>query len=120
HLLKQLGIEASNLYAGFLAAATQLLEPEGELVAITPRSFCNGPYFKSFRTDFLKIMSIKRLHLFDSRSAVFNQDKVLQENIIFHAVKGVPKPEKVLISSNSGAPGSPISERRIAYAEMIS
>jgi len=35
--------ETSNLYTAFLAIAIKLLEPGGELVAITPRSFCNGP-----------------------------------------------------------------------------
>jgi adenine-specific DNA-methyltransferase len=30
-----------------------LFEPVGELVAITPRSFCNGPYFRAFRESFL-------------------------------------------------------------------
>ena len=44
-LLSQAGIEASNLYSAFLALAVGLLKPGGELVAITPRSFCNGPYF---------------------------------------------------------------------------
>jgi adenine-specific DNA-methyltransferase len=40
-----------------------LLDRSGELVAITPRSFCNGPYFKPFREDFLEAMSLRRLHV---------------------------------------------------------
>lgn len=50
--LQQIGIETSNLYTGFLAIAVHLLEAGGELVAIVPRSFCNGVYFKSFRKFF--------------------------------------------------------------------
>jgi adenine-specific DNA-methyltransferase len=46
HLLRRVGIETSNLYTAFLALSVLLLEPDGQLVAITPRSFCNGPYFK--------------------------------------------------------------------------
>ncbi len=44
------GIEASNLYAGFLALAAKLLCENGEMVAICPRSFCNGPYSGSIRS----------------------------------------------------------------------
>ena len=40
--LRSVGIETSNLYTGFVALILRLLEPTGELVAITPRSFCNG------------------------------------------------------------------------------
>jgi len=48
-LLSRIGIEVSNIYAGFVALSLKLLVDGGELVAITPRSFCNGPYFKAFR-----------------------------------------------------------------------
>jgi adenine-specific DNA-methyltransferase len=119
-LLRSVGIETSNLYTGFLALTTKLLADHGELVAITPRSFCNGPYFKPFRTDFLETMSLRRLHIFASRSAAFSHDNVLQENIIFHAVKDACKPEQIIVSSSSGVPGSPISEREVAYREVVS
>lgn len=99
-LLQTVGIEASNLYAGFLALSMRLLEPSGEIVAITPRSFCNGPYFRDFRKDFLHTLSLRRLHVFESRMEAFNDDAVLQENIIFHAIKEQEKPEKVCISSS--------------------
>ena len=46
--LQAVGVEISNLYAGFLTIAIEMLRPGGELVAIVPRSFCNGPYFKPF------------------------------------------------------------------------
>lgn len=118
-LLRSAGIEASNLYAGFVALITRLLDKGGELVAITPRSFCNGPYFKPFREDFLETMSLRRLHVFESRSAAFRGGAVLQENIIFHAVKGAPKPEQIIISSSSGASGSPTAEREVEYREVV-
>lgn len=87
-LLRSAGIETSNLYAGFVALVTRLLDKGSEMVAITPRSFCNGPYFRPFRADLLKAMSLRRLHVFESRSAAFNRDNVLQENIIVRAVNG--------------------------------
>ena len=119
-LLRSAGIETGNFYAGFVALITKLLADQGELVAITPRSFCNGPYFKPFRTDFLEMMSLRRLHVFESRSAAFNRDAVLQENIITHAVKGATKPKRVIISSSSGASGSSVTEREVEYCESVS
>ena len=41
--------ETSNLYAGFLARAVALYQPGAQVVAILPRSFMNGLYFKPFR-----------------------------------------------------------------------
>ena len=49
-LLREAGIEASNLYAGFLALAAKLLCENGEMVAICPRSFCNGRYSRGIRS----------------------------------------------------------------------
>ena len=69
-----------NIYAFFLAAAAQMLRPDGTLVAITPRSFCNGLYFRGFRHWFFKRMSLDRIHLFESRTEAFRQ--VLQESVI--------------------------------------
>ncbi|HRC87483.1 MAG TPA: N-6 DNA methylase, partial [Thermoanaerobaculia bacterium] len=42
-LLRWVGLDAPNLYAAFLALGARLLEPGGQMVAITPRSFANGP-----------------------------------------------------------------------------
>lgn len=119
-LLRSAGIETSNLYAGFVALVTRLLDKGGELVAITPRSFCNGPYFKPFREDFLKAMSLHRLHVFESRSAAFSGDAVLQENVIIHAVKGASKLKRVIISSSSGEHGGAVSERTVDFGEVVS
>ncbi|MGI8605522.1 MAG: Eco57I restriction-modification methylase domain-containing protein [Verrucomicrobiales bacterium] len=119
-LLRSAGIEPSNLYAGFVALITRLLDKGGELVAITPRSFCNGPYFKPFREDFLEAMSLRRLHVFESRSAAFRGDAVLQENIIFHAIKSASKPKGVVISHSSGERGGAVAERAVDFREIVS
>lgn len=87
-VLRKAGLETSNLYTGFLFLAAQQLEPDGEMVAIVPRSFCNGPYFKPFREQFFTLMTLRRLHIFETRDSAFKGDEVLQENIILHAVKG--------------------------------
>lgn len=85
--LRSLGVEVSNLYAGFVAAALALLTPSGELVAITPRSFCSGAYFRAFRAQLLAAAGIRHLHLFESRRAPFGGDGVLQESLITHLVR---------------------------------
>lgn len=95
-------IEVANLYAAFVWLSMLLLEPGGQMVAITPRSFCNGPYFKKFRAAFLRMMSLQRIHLFESRKKAFGDDDVLQENIIYHAVRGLQQPKSVTISASEG------------------
>jgi len=119
HNLRHMGVETSNLYAGFIAVIQRLLAPGGQLVGITPRSFCNGPYFRSFREDFLAGLEIHRLHVFESRGAAFRDDSVLQENIIFHAVKGRNQPPHLVISSSSGEPGASIADETIPFTEIV-
>ncbi|MBZ5545954.1 MAG: N-6 DNA methylase [Acidobacteriia bacterium] len=62
-LLREIGVETSNLYTGFLSVVLALLAPGGELVAITPRSFCNGPYFKPFRELLLVTLALRRIQI---------------------------------------------------------
>jgi len=119
-LLRSVGIETSNLYTGFLALAAKLLCEGGEMVAITPRSFTNGPYFRPFREMFLQLMSLRRLQVFESRSVAFQSENVLQENLIVHAVKSPVKPRSVVVSTSSGAPDAPVTERECAYNEIVS
>ena len=117
--LRAVGVETSNLYTGFIALIQRLLVPGGQLVAITPRSFCNGPYFRPFREDFLNRLELRRLHVFESRQAAFRNDSVLQENIIFYAVKGRNQPDEILISSSSGEQGDDITETVFRFAEIV-
>ncbi len=100
-ILKNVNLPSTNLYTAFVSLAEKFLINNGELVFISPRSFCNGPYFQSFRKKFLESMSLKRIHTFSSRSSSFREDKVLQENVIIHAIKTRNLHGEVLISSNS-------------------
>ena len=117
--LRSVGVETSNLYTGFIALILRLLVPGGQLVGITPRSFCNGPYFRPFREDFLSQLELRRLHVFESRQAAFRDDSVLQENVIFHAVKGRNQPAELFISSSSGEHGGDITETVFPFAEIV-
>ncbi len=118
-LLRSIGIETSNFYSAFVALILRLLAKGGECVAITPRSFCNGPYFKPFRTELLDTSALHRLHLFESRTAAFDKDNVLQENVIFHAIKGEPQPKELVISISSGGKKSPVLERKVSYCDVV-
>ena len=119
YLLRRLGIETSNLYTAFLALAVLLLDHGGELIAITPRSFCNGPYFRPFRKHLLQHMSLTRLHVFEARDRAFRDDEVLQENVILHAVKGVPQQPYVCLS-RSRAPDDPVDmKREVSFHRVV-
>jgi len=81
-ILRQVGIETVNLYSAFVALALDRMKPGGQLVAIIPRSFCNGPYYRPFREFLLNRAALCHLHLFASRTKAFRDDDVLQENVI--------------------------------------
>ncbi len=118
-LFRDIGLEISNLYAGFLAIVIGLLEPGGQLVAITPRSFCNGPYFRSFRQLLLSDMALKHIHVFETRDEAFGADEVLQENIIFHAVKQGVR-DRVVISHTHAVGDDTMATRNVLYEEVVS
>ncbi len=118
-LLRTIGIETSNLYTGFLALTEQLLAPGGEIVAITPRSFCNGLYFEPFRRFFLQAMRFRRVHVFDARDRAFADDEVLQENVVFRAEKTTDAGDGVVVSA-SHAPDDPnVRTRTIKHEDLV-
>jgi adenine-specific DNA-methyltransferase len=81
----------SNIYMLFMARAADLLKANGEMVAITPRSFCGGLYFKNFRRWFFSRMALRHVHLFECRRSTF--EDVLQESVITHTQRlGVAAP----------------------------
>jgi adenine-specific DNA-methyltransferase len=88
YLMRRLGVETSNLYTCFLACSIALCETKAQVVAIIPRSFMNGPYFKPFRHWLLDRVALTHIHIFDSRSKAFADDGVLQENVILRMVVG--------------------------------
>jgi adenine-specific DNA-methyltransferase len=118
-LLRAIGLKTTNLYAGFLAVTARLLAPGGEMVAITPRSFCNGPYFEPFRRFFFREMRFSRVHVFDARDRVFVDDKVLQENVVFRAVRSEALDRDVVVSASIGPDGSGLRMRTIKHDELV-
>ncbi|MFZ4408945.1 MAG: Eco57I restriction-modification methylase domain-containing protein [Paracraurococcus sp.] len=99
--LRSVGIETVNLYSGFVALAVEMLAPGGEIVAIIPRSWCNGPYYRPFRDYIFARVALRHIHLFESRTTAFKDDGVLQENIIIHLQRGVSQgPVKITTSTD--------------------
>jgi adenine-specific DNA-methyltransferase len=86
--LRSVGIETVNLYSAFVALAVAQAAPGGQIVAIIPRSFCNGPYYRPFRDFILERAAIRHVHLFESRNKAFKDDEVLQENVIIRLERG--------------------------------
>jgi len=99
-VLRQAGIETVNLYSAFVSLSLALLEDRGQLVAIIPRSFCNGPYYLPFRKFILKRSAIRRIHLFASRNKAFKDDDVLQENVIIMMEHGGQQGDVEITTSN--------------------
>ncbi len=98
--LRRVGIQTVNMYTAFVALALSLLSPYGQLVAIIPRSFCSGTYYRPFRKFLLAKAAIRRLHLFVSRSKAFKDDDVLQENVIIMLERhGIQR--EILISTST-------------------
>lgn len=87
-LLRAIGIETVNMYSAFVALALAMMEENGQLVAIIPRSFCNGPYYRPFRDFLFRHAAIRHMHLFAARDKAFSDDAVLQENIIIFVERG--------------------------------
>ncbi|MBN1293881.1 MAG: Eco57I restriction-modification methylase domain-containing protein [Candidatus Latescibacteria bacterium] len=98
-VLRQAGIETVNLYSAFVALSLSLLDVNGQLVAIIPRSFCNGPYYRPFRKFILERAAIQHIHLFESRNKAFKDDDVLQENIIIRLERGSQQGTVVISTS---------------------
>ncbi|MBL4829122.1 MAG: Eco57I restriction-modification methylase domain-containing protein [Aliivibrio sp.] len=117
-LLRSVGVETGNLYSCFVTLALMLLEDGGELVAITPRSFCNGPYFNDFRRVLLDGNNLSKLHIFESRTRAFKGDKVLQENVIFHIVKNETQGQVEITSSTCADDPVPLV-RMAEFKEVV-
>lgn len=80
--LSSLGIETGNLYSAFTALALKWLKSKGKLVAITPRSFCNGSYFKPFRRSLSALdFCVSTGRVVDFRVKQYLQDKATDETV---------------------------------------
>jgi len=107
-----------NIYAFFLAVAAGLLRDGGEMVAITPRSYFNGPYFRRFRKWFFDRMTIRGIHSFESRTDAFQENDVLQENVILLAERG-GGPKDVTVTSSPGREFHQVDRHVLPYTRVV-
>jgi adenine-specific DNA-methyltransferase len=117
-ILSSVGIETVNLYSGFVALSLDMLKDGGELVAIIPRSFCNGPYYKPFRKFLLDRAAIQSIHLFGSRNQAFADDDVLQENVIIRLKKGARQGD-VVVSRSTNPSFSDLKSDVVAFDRIV-
>jgi adenine-specific DNA-methyltransferase len=92
-----------NIYILFMAMAAKLMKDGGQLVVLTPRSYCTGNYFSEFRKWFFNLITPVRLHAFESRKLLKN-DSVLQEMLILKGKRGGEKPDTIAISMSYKEP----------------
>jgi adenine-specific DNA-methyltransferase len=109
-----------NVYALFMAMGAALLDEGGQMVAITPRSYCSGPYFRSFRQWFFARMQPRSIHVFGSRTEAFQEDDVLQENIILTCERTAAYPKTVRVTRSEGrAVAGGVDASEIPYSQVI-
>ncbi len=91
------GIPVPNMYAAFVVLACCWLKDDGHLLAVLPRSFASGVYFKAFRhwLGAQAGMSVEHVVLYKSRSCFKN---VLQENLLIYLKKSGTQSPRVRIS----------------------
>ena len=115
---RQAGCIAARMQRGLSPRAVKLLAAGGELVAITPRSFMNGPYFRPFRQALSRELAFRRIHVYDARDAAFADDGVLQENVIFHGIRGAG-PDAIRITTSFGPTDDGLLERTVEAADLM-
>jgi len=110
-----------NIYTLFMAISANMLNPAGEMVFITPRSFCSGLYYKKFRQWFLANVELSHVHIFESRKEIFDKDEVLQENIILKAIRKKRKAHggKIIISTSKNKHLEKINKLTISNPDLI-
>ena len=105
-----------NIYALFMAIGAALLREGGYALYITPRSYGAGAYFSRFRDYFFAHMRPRAIHVFESRSEVF--DTVLQESLITLSERSSQSTE-VYLSASEGIKDLSTVQSRIKPSSEI-
>ena len=115
--MRERGWSPANLYTAFWCAAVDQVRRGGDIVAITPRSFCNGSYFAGFRRFLLRESALRSIHVFDARDKAFSEDGVLQETVVTHSVRGATPGTVELALSHQ--PGSVAMQRTVSAEDVV-
>ena len=116
---RQAGLPARspNLYAAFMMVALRALAPGGECVAIVPRSWTNGRYFRQFRSWVLSGFSLDTLHVYGSRTEVFSDTNVLQETMLVRFSRR-PQAPLVRVSESQVKDGETVTHEH-AFGKLV-
>ncbi|MFH1127596.1 MAG: N-6 DNA methylase [archaeon] len=106
-----------NIYFLFMAISAKLLNANGEMIYITPRSFCSGLYYSKFRSWLIDKVSFTHIHLFESRKDLFSSENVLQENIITKFTR--VKQDTITISKTTDGNLSNIQSIQVMKKDVI-
>lgn len=118
-LMRQHIVPTPNLYAVFIALSVLMLKPGGQMVAIVPRSFTNGTYFKSFRNWLLSHGAIDWFVRYKRRSNIFRGDNVIQENVTFRFVRAMKQPDRVRVSLCDDPESAPVYESMVPSCDVF-
>lgn len=113
-----------NIYAFFMGISARLLRPGGQFCFITPRSWASGPYFEHFRREFFRVIRPTAIHLFDSRTASFSRDEVLQEIMITWGIRdddwcARETAERIEMTTSEGARDLEHARRRTLHLDDL-
>jgi adenine-specific DNA-methyltransferase len=64
-------------------------------------------------------MNLNKIHIFKSRKKAFGDDNVLQENIVYHAVRGLGNGNSVKISTSEGIDFEKIRITTVPYSQVV-
>jgi len=88
------------------------------MIALVPRSFANGTYFKPFRQWLLNHHGIASIIRFSSRSNLFKGDNVLQENVVIKINAHTPQPKHITML-HCETPDQPLNQRFEVSASLL-
>lgn len=108
-----------NMYPLFMALTSSMLKPRGQMVFITPRSFCSGLYYKKFREWFLSRNRLLWVHNFESRKQVFDGDEILQENVITKVGKGIEGAFEIKVTISEDRDLDDLREIQVAPQDVV-
>lgn len=109
-----------NIYVLFMAMAAKLMSNQGQLVVLTPRSYCTGNYFSEFRKWFFSQIVPVRFHEFESRR-LLKKDAVLQEMLILKGERGRERPDRITISMSYKEPNqtTELTKREVPFDMVL-
>ena len=106
-----------NMYYLFMAISAKLLNEDGQMIFITPRSFCSGLYYNKFRKWLIEQVNFANIHSFHSRRELFANENVLQENIITKFIK--KDQDRIIISKTLNGDFSNIQKIKVLKKDVI-